>query len=701
MAGLPGLPPPGFSEQQDIPSSTARGLPGLPPPGFSGEIRSGVPSIFDNPIDALTSSDWWFTRPSGETISAKQAVTGPLLSALSSLAPGLGDEIVAGGNSAIDSIVGNPTTYDQRLAESRDAQKNTPIAAQLLTGVPAVLKLPIASAVGERSSLLGKLGQSAKEGAALGGLYGLGSGEGGLSNRLNSAAEGAALGGAISPAITLGTEGINGILSTAEKIGPDLRRKALGARQGDYAKSANDLGIIDIPEEEIATRTKTALDDLINSGQLGESRSPGDLLRTANAKEKDLMQKIGGKISAIDQARTKAGAPGVMPEFENAISYLDSGKVPGDQIENYAQRLGKISDAIDAQGRGKLSFIQQQKVAIGKNYDPNDGVLNGFNRALYQDLQKTIESHVPGIAELNQDLTKWKIAKPIFQRGLTQAEAKDWVDTGKAFLRTSGGYGVPMIIGNAAGGPAGALAGAGIGMGVQRAMSPAGKETIGRALQKIGSSRAGGASLPAVAALGSLSRPGALLDKNQQTSPKVRVGSSKNQLQATPPRQFQESEASPTSLEKGINGLDSTIGGESKANAKFSLSKLPEAIQSLHPFIRAVIKAESNGNPLAKSKKGAQGLMQIMPAVAKHYGIDPTDPVDNIRVGIKEYESHINKYDDVRLAMAAYNWGQGNLDKLIKRIDSRRFENIYPYLPRETKDYIAKIEKNYRSIAEA
>lgn len=131
-----------------------------------------------------------------------------------------------------------------------------------------------------------------------------------------------------------------------------------------------------------------------------------------------------------------------------------------------------------------------------------------------------------------------------------------------------------------------------------------------------------------------------------------------------------------------------------------SLGKLPEAIKELHPFVQAIIKVESGGNPLAESKKGAKGLMQIMPAVAKAYGIDPTDPVDNIRVGTQEISQHLERFGDARLALIAYNWGQGNLAKLIKRVGSDRFETLYPYLPSETQKYVGKVEKKFRTLTE-
>lgn len=75
-------------------------------------------------------------------------------------------------------------------------------------------------------------------------------------------------------------------------------------------------------------------------------------------------------------------------------------------------------------------------------------------------------------------------------------------------------------------------------------------------------------------------------------------------------------------------------------------------------------KQESNFNPYATSPKGAGGIFQHMPATAKELGIDPYDPTQSIQGGVKYMGQLLNKYQgDQTKALAAYNWGMGNLDR--------------------------------------
>ena len=103
-------------------------------------------------------------------------------------------------------------------------------------------------------------------------------------------------------------------------------------------------------------------------------------------------------------------------------------------------------------------------------------------------------------------------------------------------------------------------------------------------------------------------------------------------------------------------------------------------------LIRAVIGAESAYEPMALSPKGAAGLMQLMPATARRYGVkDVWDPAQNIHGGARYLGDLISRFgNDVPLALAAYNAGEAAV---------LRHGGIPPYA--ETKDYVFKVLRRY------
>ena len=107
-------------------------------------------------------------------------------------------------------------------------------------------------------------------------------------------------------------------------------------------------------------------------------------------------------------------------------------------------------------------------------------------------------------------------------------------------------------------------------------------------------------------------------------------------------------------------------------------------------LVAAMVHTESDFRPRLVSNKSAQGLMQIVPSTAALLGIDdPFDPAKNIAAGTRYYRYLLNRFDDQTMALAAYNAGEGNVE---------RFGGIPPFA--ETRSYISKVSRRERRYRE-
>lgn len=132
-------------------------------------------------------------------------------------------------------------------------------------------------------------------------------------------------------------------------------------------------------------------------------------------------------------------------------------------------------------------------------------------------------------------------------------------------------------------------------------------------------------------------------------------------------------------------------GGVSLAPARWEYDGLIGLAARQHrvppALVKAVIAAESKFDPRAVSRKGALGLMQLMPATAESLGVtDPHRPAENVDGGVRYLRSMIERYGDLPRALAAYNAGPEAVD---------RFGGIPPYP--ETRDYVKRVLTYYRA----
>jgi len=109
---------------------------------------------------------------------------------------------------------------------------------------------------------------------------------------------------------------------------------------------------------------------------------------------------------------------------------------------------------------------------------------------------------------------------------------------------------------------------------------------------------------------------------------------------------------------------------------------------------------ESAGNPNARSSAGARGLMQVMPEHYKRLNItNPEDPRQSIRAGTQILQEELERFGDTKLALAAYNAGSPKVIKAISKAGSDDFNRVYPYLPKETQAYVAKVLTQFQRLS--
>jgi len=136
------------------------------------------------------------------------------------------------------------------------------------------------------------------------------------------------------------------------------------------------------------------------------------------------------------------------------------------------------------------------------------------------------------------------------------------------------------------------------------------------------------------------------------------------------------------------------VGGGSSSFVRDSnqydslISEFSKKYQVDFALIKAMIRAESGFNPFAVSRKGAKGLMQLMPETASRMNVSNIlNPRENIEGGVRYFKYLLSLFDnDIRLSLAAYNAGENLVGEL---------RSIPPY--RETVDYIKKVLSYYQS----
>jgi len=157
---------------------------------------------------------------------------------------------------------------------------------------------------------------------------------------------------------------------------------------------------------------------------------------------------------------------------------------------------------------------------------------------------------------------------------------------------------------------------------------------------------------------------------------------------ASVPHYASESMATPqlSNSTEGADGAEPAVAVQNnlRANIEQLIDQVAQDVGLSATLIRSVVSAESAFQPDAVSPVGAQGLMQLMPGTAADMGVaNSFDPQQNLLGGSRYLKQLLTKYDgDIDQALAAYNWGPGNVDR-----------NGLEQLPTETRNYIAKVKQ--------
>lgn len=129
----------------------------------------------------------------------------------------------------------------------------------------------------------------------------------------------------------------------------------------------------------------------------------------------------------------------------------------------------------------------------------------------------------------------------------------------------------------------------------------------------------------------------------------------------------------------------------SKLKPIFSSEKVPQELIW-------IAEVESGFKPQARSPVGAVGMFQFMPETAKRFGLstfpidERTNPEKSARAAAKYLRLLSSKFNDWRLAIAAYNVGEGRVQRLLEKTNKKDFDSIATKLPAETQMYVPKVE---------
>lgn len=624
---------------------------------------------------------------------------------LDDLTFGMGNEIAAGGAAGIDKLKGLFGGTDNRslgeMYKSRNAQtqgllndyeSQFPVRS-LVSSLALGIKNPIqlAGLLGKGAKFAGtpaKVMQTMKklepitEAALQGGAYGYGraaEGEG-----LEGAAKGSLLSGGLAGVIKGGAAGISKLAGTktAQNLADNLELGGYGVTKSAIRKAAGTT-----PEtiEGINTENamKAAFKNLRQQGAFDKGIKPKDIREVIA----DQSSKLGGDRSKIIQEVDKKLAQQnkyIRPTFDNAkrlIQGLDETEKRDARI--YFDTFQKQLNSVNTKQQN-LSFWEKQKEGFAKavseayeNPDKKNSIQTKIKKAMADDMRDFVNKSADDIggiktsgkiSKINKQLRDRALVRPVMKEAQLEEDAAKPIMNALKGMATTGGAGV---LGLSIGGPVGALLGAGLGSYFRNPKSSRDAASALRYLPSL--------SRKTDPILSPLAKSAAILSSRSQPT----------NLGTITPNGVPD--VSEETMDYPVDKAPSAYVQPSSADSRMQIDD---------SLINAVIATESAGKPNAVSPVGAQGLMQLMPEtgaeLAAKAGVEynPFDPEQNKQLGAMYLQELTDRYQDPSLALYAYNWGMGNLDRLIAKAGTRDPQELFPYLPAETQGHYQRVLQN-------
>jgi soluble lytic murein transglycosylase-like protein len=496
-------------------------------------------------------------------------------------------------------------------------------------------------------------------------------------------------------AVSGAAKAASSIAPSLEEVGMGLQRTARGAKVSDY-KLANNA-IIETVEGDTTTQLKKSFDNLIEQGTLGKSVDPELMYTKLEAAKEATEPSIQ---AALKNVETTVGAV-PPPSFDKTLQYI-SKNVPANEVNKYLNEVIGLHEAIQREGRGSLVYLNQQKKIIGESWKNSPQSDPGFWRTLYRDMKGHIEKYAPEVKDLNKQKQDLIVVSPIIERGFKASGAA--ADLGKAqqLLNTTGGAGLAggAILGAATGDMGAGILGA---LTLRALATPKGQNLAGKLatnLSKAMPKEVAAISLGDLTTIAGKAAPKDLQTPAQQEAALADMGYLRNkadqELTLETTAQSVDDILAAAEAELG-NPIQPTPTSESVKVGKQNISIPTGDKYAPASLVKAVMRVESAGKANAVSPKGASGLMQLMPGTAKSLGVDPTDPQQNVEGGSRYLRELLDKYNSEELALAAYNWGPGNMDRAIRKVKAAGVKTTWANLlkevkvPKETRQYVPKV----------